>query len=403
MSSAVRTAWDLPRAPGAPPRTWRDWTLVGVLAGLAVLEGLVRTAQGGSSQPALWSAVVVELAVIATLLWRRAHPGAVVLIAFGIVLAADAVRWVADIPVVEPYTMAFLLILPYTLVRWGSGREIILVGALMLIAMARALFVGPVVPENVVGGVAVVTASLTLGAVFRVRAAVRAERLERARVEERERLARDLHDTVAHHVSAIAIRAQAGLAVGRPEDAADALRVIESEARRTLDEMRSVVRTLRDGGVGAEDGDRSGDAQRHDGDSAVGGIRSPAPGAADLHALADSADPPPVSLRVDGDLDSVPAPIVTALYRIVQESITNARTHAVGATRVEVELTVADDIRLRVHDDGTAASAAGGAHGFGIAGMAERAAMLGGTCSAGAEPTGGWTVAARLPLKADAR
>ena len=379
MTSAARVAWDLPRAPHAPRRTWRDGALVGTLAALALLEGALRPAA-----PALWPMVAVELALIATLLWRRAHPGAVVLVAFGTVLVADAIRWLADLPAVELFSMAFLLILPYTLVRWGSGREIVLVGALMLVAMARSLLVGPAPVPDVVGAVAVVAASLTLGAVFRYRAAVRVERVERARAQERERLARDLHDTVAHHVSAIAIRAQAGLATapGDPDAASDALRVIESEARRTLDEMRAVVHALR-------------------GDDPAG--RTPAPVAADLRALADPAGRPPVSVRADGDLDGLPAPVVSVLYRIAQESITNARTHAVAATGVDVELTVADDgVRLRVHDDG-AAAVAGGEDGFGLVGMAERAAMLGGTCFAGPDPAGGWTVSARLPPRAGAR
>ncbi|MGN6127673.1 MAG: sensor histidine kinase [Humibacter sp.] len=398
MTSVARAAWHLPRAPHAPPRAWWDWVLVGVLAALAVLEAVLRQVP-----PAVWPSVAVELIVIATLLWRRAHPGAVVLIAFGAVLVADAVQWFIPSPSIELYTMAALLILPYTLVRWGSGKEIVVVGAIMLIAMARSLFTGPPVLQNIIGGIAVVAASLSLGAVFRYRAAVRTERLERAHSQERERLARDLHDTVAHHVSAIAISAQAGLTVAdRDRQAtADMLRVIESEARRTLREMRSVVGTLRDDTTGghAPDGDLS-----------------PAPGVADLRGLADRDDPPggngpPVSLRVDGDLDRLPAPVVTALYRIAQESITNARRHAVRATIIDAELTVEPDgVRLRVHDDGDRARPGtaqdvvpAGARGFGIVGMAERATALGGTCAAGPDPSGGWTVSVWLPTKGAGR
>ena len=92
-------------------------------------------------------------------------------------------------------------------------------------------------------------ATVTLGVAFRWRAAARARELDRVKLLEREQLARDLHDTVAHHVSAIAIQAQAGTAVAStdPDAAAEVLRVIEGEASRTLDEMRSMVRVLRRG------------------------------------------------------------------------------------------------------------------------------------------------------------
>ncbi|GAB3389225.1 histidine kinase [Humibacter soli] len=398
MTSVARAAWHLPRAQHARPRAWWDWVLVGVLAALAVLEAVLRHVP-----PAVWPSVAVELIVIAALLWRRAHPGAVVLIAFGAVLVGDAVQWFIPAPSIELYTMAALLILPYTLVRWGSGKEIIVVGAIMLIAMARSLFVGPPVLQNIVGGIAVVAASLSLGAVFRYRATVRTERLERARSQERERLARDLHDTVAHHVSAIAISAQAGLTVAdRDQEAtADMLRVIESEARRTLRDMRSVVGTLRDGTA--------------DGHAPEGG-RSPAPGVTDLRALADQdgrtgGNGPTVSLQVDGDLDPLPAPVATALYRIAQESITNARRHAVRATVIDVDLAVEPDgVRLSVHDDGHHGlpgpdhdPVPAGTRGFGIVGMSERATALGGTCTAGPDAVSGWTVSAWLPTRGAGR
>jgi signal transduction histidine kinase len=97
------------------------------------------------------------------------------------------------------------------------------------------------------GGFAVLLASVALGEAFRYRAGARVRGLDQMRLLEREGLARDLHDTVAHHVSAIAIRAQAGLATAasHPDAATDALQVIEAEASRTLAEMRSMVRVLR--------------------------------------------------------------------------------------------------------------------------------------------------------------
>jgi signal transduction histidine kinase len=198
---------------------------------------------------------------------------------------------------------------------------------------------------------------------------------------ERERLARDLHDTVAHHVSAMIIRAQAGLATAAsdPSAATDALRVIEAEASRALAEMRGIVKVLRT--------DEPADL-------------APAPRVADLHGLAGRhVLGPAVEVAVSGDVEDLPSPVGTALYRLAQESVTNARRHARNATRIEVSV-VADEssVRLRVTDDGEAAPArAAGSGGFGLAGMVERAGLVGGTCEAGPGPGRGWTVTAVLP------
>ncbi|MFC7480182.1 sensor histidine kinase [Luedemannella flava] len=196
---------------------------------------------------------------------------------------------------------------------------------------------------------------------------------------ERARIARDLHDTVAHHVSAIAIRAQAGLAVapGRPEAATEALRVIEAEASRTLAEMRAMVRALR-GDVPAQ--------------------RSPGPRVEDLRQLAAAPGGPPVDIELIGDLADLPAPVGAAIYRLAQESVTNARRHARHATRIAVRVAADDaEVRLRVTDDGDAGTSRSTAPGYGLLGMTERAGLLGGTCEAGPNPDRGWTVTAVLP------
>lgn len=369
MTSAWRSAWDLPRAPAAPARVWRDWVLVGGLAVLAIVEGALRT-----DVVWVWPSVVVELGLISTLLWRRSHPSFMVIIAFGVSTLFDAVRLGAGVPPVNLYTMAFMLILVYALVRWGSGRELIVGGSFIVFGIARALLFGTGLLTDVIGGLAFVTASATLGAVFRYRAMARVERLEQVRLHERERLARDLHDTVAHHVSAIALRAQAGLATADPTAA---LRVIESEASEALREMRSMVRVLRD---------------------EQAATRTPTPGVAQLHALATAGGTLPVSVHVVGELAGASAPITTAVYRVAQESVTNARAHAQGATHVEIVVTVAESITVRVHDDGaTVAPRVGSGSGFGIVGMTERAVLLGGTLVAGPDPAGGWTVTAGFP------
>jgi signal transduction histidine kinase len=231
---------------------------------------------------------------------------------------------------------------------------------------------------DVIGAIAVVVTTITLGVAFRWRAASRARELDRVKLQEREQLARDLHDTVAHHVSAIAIQAQAGTAVAAtdPEAAARVLSVIEGEASRTLAEMRSIVRVLR----------------REEGHELA-----PSPAIADLRQLSRSeSGGPVVDVQLTGDIDAVPPTIAAAVYRIAQEGVTNARRHARNATRIDVHVhTDEDGIRLGVRDDGDAT--ASGAPGYGITGMIERAMLLGGTCEAGPAPGGGWAVTAVLP------
>lgn len=371
MRRMLRAAWELPSPPGAPAHVWRDGVLVGVLVVLAVVEAMLRP-----DLPWRWATLAVELAVLPTLLWRRISPGPMTAIAFGALFVWDAIRVAAGVGATQSYVLIGLLILVYALARWGSGRAIALGGAAVLASMIRSFVSTPGDLQNTVGGIAVVAMCVTLGVTFRVADAARRQRLEQVRLEERARLARDLHDTVAHHVSAIAVRAQAGILTGSadPASADDALRVIEHEAAQTLREMRAMVGMLREGG---------------------GAPLAPTPALSDLAALAVA----PVSLDVHGDPAAVPPAVGAAAYRIVQEAITNSRRHARGATRIAVTVTIgAAEVGIRVADDGRAGGARG--QGFGLAGMRERAALLGGSCEAG-PGAGGWIVEARLPFGED--
>ena len=122
---------------------------------------------------------------------------------------------------------------------------------------------------------------------------------------------------------------------------------------------------------------------------------APSPGLADLARLAGGS--PVVEVSLSGDLDDVPSTVGTAVYRLAQESVTNARRHARGATRIEVSVTAEEgQVRFRVSDDGEAGHV-GGPPGFGLVGMSERAGLLGGVCEAGPGPGRGWTVTAALP------
>jgi signal transduction histidine kinase len=220
-----------------------------------------------------------------------------------------------------------------------------------------------------------------LGAAIRYRAVAREHLVERAKLHERAQLARELHDTVAHHLSAIAIQAQAGLVLARsssPAGAIEALQVIEGEAASTLAEMRAMVGALRDG--------------REQPSLAV--RRS----VADIERLAAAGtDSLSVDVELRGDLTGLPPALEAALYRVAQESVTNAQRHAQLATRVEVTVTGnATDVQLTVSDDG-ARTDTPHPPGYGLVGMTERVTLLGGTLHAGPEPDRGWRVRAVLP------
>ncbi|MGO4105883.1 sensor histidine kinase [Leifsonia sp. YAF41] len=375
MVAPLRSIWHAPGATPPPPRrVWRDWALVAAVTALAVIEGILRP-----NIPAPVLSVIVLIAVAPTLLWRRTYPLAMIAIAFittGVVSAFLGGS-------IQLFTSVFLLLLPYSLVRWGNGRALV-IGLPLLLASAAVPLLTSTSVADVVGGLTVLLVTISLGLAFRFRASSRQRELESARLIEREQLARDLHDTVAHHVSAIAIRAQAGLAMapGSPEAATDALRVIEAEASKTLSEMRSMVRILRQDEAAA---------------------LTPNPRVADLALLAQQpgqgsgvTDGPAVDVHITGDVESIPPTVAAAIYRLVQESITNARRHAVHATRIAV-LVDADEARvsLSVSDDGEAGPPA--VPGYGIRGMIERATLLGGTCQAGRAPGNGWVVSAVLP------
>ena len=334
----------------------------------AVLEGLLRP---GLEFRAL--SIVISAGLPFVLPFRREHPLLVVAIAFGV---CGLSPFVVGQEFPQQNVLIFMILLPFALFRWGSGREEILGAAIILTKIGLDALMGYLSLGDAVGGVFVLVASMALGAAFRYRARARHRELDQVKLLERERLARDLHDTVAHHVSAMAIRAQAGIATASadPNAAVDALKVIDAEAARALDEMRGMVRLLR----------------------ADPAALSPGPRITDLTRL-----PPPVEVTITGDVDSLPSPTQSAIYRLAQEAVTNAHRHAKHATRIEVRVDAVDDeVRLSVRDDGDPPGRVNGAIGYGLVGMAERAELLGGTCEAGPAPDRGWAVTAVLPRSA---
>ncbi len=382
-SRAVRSLWATPRVPDPPGLTWRDWALVAGFGITAVLEAVFR-------DDVVWrlASVVTALGLLPTLLIRRTRPLEATVLGFGSVIVFNGVAIVAGAGgVVGLNATAYILLLPYALLRWGSGRDI----AVGMVVTLAAGVVGIAQDDSAtvgdaIGGFVVLTSAALLGLTVRFATSAQHRARHDVRVREREQLARELHDTVAHHVSAIVVRAQAGrvVAATRPEAATEALEVIEDEATRTLAELRTMVSALR------EDADAE---------------LIPQQGLGDLERLAAATGgTPPVEVTVSGAFDDLRPSVGAAVYRITQESITNVVRHARRATKVEVVVVgEGDRVCLTIRDDGDPAPPDRGTSGYGVVGMAERAALLGGTLEAGPGEGRGWTVRAVLPRTAPVR
>jgi signal transduction histidine kinase len=372
VTSAVRSFLAEPSAPDPPARVWRDWVLVGAVAVAGVLEVTLR-------DDLVWPGVALAFGVVPgiALLWRRTHPLVVTAIVIAAITVGDVVTRIGTGEPMEVFTAAYFLIVPYALLRWGSGREAA-IGMALILVWHVLTSIQTAVADAVIG-VLFLSFVAAVGATVRYRTSTRVRSKEQVRLREREQLARELHDTVAHHVSAIAIQAQAGrtVAASRPDAALDALEAIDEAASRTLEELRALVGALRDG----EEPELA-----------------PQRGVADIERLARApADGPRVDVQLAGDLAGLRPLVGAAVYRIAQESITNAIKHARRATRIDVRVTGDEEsVRLTVSDDG-GSGPSGSDPGYGLAGMAERAVLLGGTLEAGPSPGRGWTVTAVLP------
>jgi signal transduction histidine kinase len=224
----------------------------------------------------------------------------------------------------------------------------------------------------------------------------RAAEAERAVVAERNRIAREMHDVLAHHVSIMVVQAEAGPVVVErdPGRAIAAFDAISATGKQALVEMRRLLGVLRDPGTGPS--------------------LAPQPGAADIPSLVEGvrAAGLPVRLTVEGEPAPLPPAVDLSAYRVMQEALTNALRHAPGRS-ARASVTYADaELRLRVMSDGThradrtdgaaAGPAAGPAAlapgGHGLTAMRERVVLLGGTLRAGPTDDGAWLVEAVLPV-----
>jgi signal transduction histidine kinase len=361
-----------------PARVARDWALFAFILGAA-------TAQVAFADDMTWRWLGIPVGVIIAFatLGRRTRPLASVAVAFGTLMAIDLATTVAGAESFVPYAGFAVLVLVYALFRWGTGRQAA-IGSLIAVAeWAVSVTTSSASPTGAILGLLVLLFPAALGASVRYRRIVRNQQFERVRLHERDALARELHDTVAHHVSAIVIQAQAGRVLAKAGDVAGAgqsLSLIENQATLTLTEMRSVVAALRRAGEDSE--------------------TSVAPGIADIQDLATSegAPGPLVQVEMRGELDDLGPGVQAALFRVAQEAVTNVNLHATHAGRVAVSVVGEHDaVHLRVSDDGDRVPLVGRPSGHGLVGMEERVTLLGGTFEAGPLPDRGWTVQAVIP------
>ena len=206
--------------------------------------------------------------------------------------------------------------------------------------------------------------------------------LKAAAAAERQHIARELHDVVAHSVSVMVVQAGAARKVmdDKPDAARESLMNVEAVGHETMDELRRLLGVL---GANGDDGPPLG----------------PQPGVGSLDSLVERVRDAglPVSLLVEGPPAPLPPGVDVAVYRIIQEALTNALKYAGGAATQVIIRYPPDAIDIEVLDDGVVTSPADGV-GRGLIGMRERVAMFGGTIEAGKRPSGGYAVRAHLPL-----
>jgi signal transduction histidine kinase len=357
------------------------WTAAVVLALAALLQLAL------SGEPGRESSIIGNL--IATLplgLVRRRLLPAAWLVSIGtLLLFSDTTASLTLAGIVAQLTVAYLV----------AARRRRLASVLLAVPFLVAAMSSP--PRD--GGIpavlilVLVVAAQVLGDARRQRGQAIAERdttrqamtetlRDQAAAQERARIARELHDVVAHHVSMVAVQAETARLTtpGMPPEGQARLAAIGDTARDALTEMRRLLGLLR--------ADVAGEAER-----------APQPGLDRLAELVDGARAAGTSIRlaVHGDVVALPPGVDLTAYRIVQEALTNARRHAPGAD-VEVELRFGSDaVRLLVRDNGPGPNPDGDG-GHGVLGMHERVAMVGGSLRVGPADGGGFVVEARLPI-----
>lgn len=397
--SAMSVPWWPGAAEGTQPRDAEqvrpaDLLVVAALVFVGYLgTGPAGADQVGSARPDAVAYVLVTVAVVPLVWWRRL-PVQV----FGVTAAATAVYLALGYPFGP-------ILFPGALAASGLAarrplRSVALPAALVgLVALGTAagswlVRSGPPTDGGLIGIFTLLAWAgvwlalpCAIGVAVRVRgeanARVRAEQARRAVSEERLAMAQEVHDVVGHGLAVIAMQAGVGLHVldRNPRRAREALEAIRVTSREALDGLRGELETMRGRDATA--------------------LHRPGAGVAEVAALVDRVRSAGIDVRLDLDAatDDVPDRVDLAVYRIVQESLTNVLRHAGSSAAAHVAIR-RDDGQLHVDVTDTGRGTAAGAleDGSGIAGMRERAARLGGTLDASSRPGGGFAVRARLPL-----
>jgi signal transduction histidine kinase len=341
--------------------------------------------------------LALQAGLVLPLLWRRRRPAA----AFGAIAAVFVLQWSLGAALRADVALFVAL---YSLALHGRLRQLpwacaVTTGAMALVAVRASAAVS--VWDALFFLLSTATAALALGLMVRIRRAQlaglrdRAARLEierdqRSRLAtatERTRVAREMHDIVGHNLSVIITLADAGTYATdiAPERGKEALRLIGDTGRQALGELRRVLGVLRETADGSPGGPEL----------------SPQPGIADIDALCVKvrAAGLEVVYRTSGEVDALDSGVQLTVYRIVQEALTNTLKHAETDARVHLAVVESDDrLTIRVQDTGPAVARGPHEEGHGLVGMRERAALYGGTVSAGPVAGGGWSVEAVLDL-----
>jgi signal transduction histidine kinase len=387
MALELRSVWSVGRQALGPKRA--D-------IGLAIALVVLAQAEAWTGAPEGWEGLFALLALpmCGALAWWRTAPVAVLLAVFAAQLPGAFIDAnYAPLYQVLTFLLACFSVAARTPLRWaifgGLAAEAMLLSGALLDPGAQSL-------DEVAFATVMVAIVWSLGRLLYGRGRQvedleeRSARLAREREEtqaaiehERAAIAREVHDLIAHTVSVMVVQAGAaeGLLDSEPQRAREPLRHIRERGHDAVLELRGLLMMLRGEPVAL----------------------SPQPRLADLDELVEETRDAglAVELRADGVLEEIPAGVQLAAFRIVQEALTNVRKHA-AASKVEVKVSrVRDQLEVQVADDGRGPE--GRSRGHGLIGMRERAALYGGSVNFGARADGGFTVEARLPVRANGR
>jgi signal transduction histidine kinase len=344
----------------------------------------------GGSDLVIAGLVALAAAQSLPFLWRRQRPAVVLCVT----AAALAVKFGAQLNLWS--ATAAVLTAAYGLGAYGSRAVRVTARVLVAAAIVAAIVTLQAVRDNhtTAIGCALFATALAVGEITAAHRELITSLARQAYDEERAGLAREVHDVVAHQLSAIAVQAGAArlASAGDPAAAVTAVAAIEQGARSGLDELNALVRRMRQ--------------TEPPGTCAPGQPPASQPGLRDVPALVERARQAGLraELTVDGDTRPLPETVELAGYRVVQEGLTNAIRHAAGTTATVLLRYTSDGIEVEVSDDGPAgpggsAGQAGTGGGAGLAGLRERARVLGGRFEAG-RCQQGFVIRAFLPGRA---